>query len=177
MDEEQFHSQEISTILNKIPRWITRWGKIIVFLILILLVVISHLIKYSQTITAPITLQIKFTDNTTILDDTTTTIIGEMNIPTDDFVKVQVRQTVNIKLYNLSRTKSILIEGTIKSISLASLLKQEEVTCTIEIEIPTGIISDYFKNLKSSQTVKGTVEITTNKTSVFSRIIESLKQY
>ncbi|WP_320051799.1 HlyD family efflux transporter periplasmic adaptor subunit [uncultured Acetobacteroides sp.] len=53
---QEARSEEIQEIISKTPRWILRWGITVFLLILLLLLVVSWLVKYPETVTARLSL-------------------------------------------------------------------------------------------------------------------------
>lgn len=53
---DNFHSEEAQQIMGKAPAWVIRWGITVIFLILLLIAVGCYIIKYPQTVTAPISI-------------------------------------------------------------------------------------------------------------------------
>ena len=62
-DNQQVHTEDIEEIITKVPNWITRWGITMIFCSVLLLVVISILIPYPETIKT--TLNIESNDKVT----------------------------------------------------------------------------------------------------------------
>lgn len=53
-------SEEVQDILTKVPSWIIRWGSAVLFLLLILVLFVTWLVKYPDVIAAPITITTTF---------------------------------------------------------------------------------------------------------------------
>lgn len=54
LDNIELRSESVQDILASPPKWIIRWGNTLVFLILILILIISYIIKYPEFVAAPI---------------------------------------------------------------------------------------------------------------------------
>jgi HlyD family secretion protein len=54
IDQLEIHSEEVQEILGKIPGWILRWGLLIIFSTVIVLIVGSYFFKFPKIVTAPI---------------------------------------------------------------------------------------------------------------------------
>ena len=50
----QIRSEEVQEILTRIPHWIIRWGNLLIFILLFLILAMSWIVKYPDTITADI---------------------------------------------------------------------------------------------------------------------------
>lgn len=53
---DNFHSEEAQEIMGRAPSWVVRWGITVIFVILALIVLGCYIIKYPQTVTAPISI-------------------------------------------------------------------------------------------------------------------------
>lgn len=54
--DNNFHSEEAQEIMGRAPSWVVRWGITVIFVILALIVLGCYIIKYPQTVTAPISI-------------------------------------------------------------------------------------------------------------------------
>lgn len=54
LDDIELRSESVQDILTEPPHWMFRWGNTIIFLILILVLIMSYIIKYPEFIPAPI---------------------------------------------------------------------------------------------------------------------------
>ena len=92
MDENNknvlLHSEPVQEILGAIPAWITRWGITIIFALSAIIILGSCLIDYPQTLSVPILVMVSENGS----------VSGRMSVPSPGFGKVQVGQTVNVKL-------------------------------------------------------------------------------
>ncbi len=53
LDDIQLRSEEVQEILTKVPHWMIRWGNLLILVLILLLLFLSWLIKYPDTIPAP----------------------------------------------------------------------------------------------------------------------------
>lgn len=53
-EEIELRSEEVQEILTRPPRWMIRWGSVVVFLLLLLVMVFSYFIKYPDLVSAQI---------------------------------------------------------------------------------------------------------------------------
>lgn len=54
LDQLEVHSEEVQEILGKVPKWILRWGLLIIFSTVIILITGSYFLKFPEVVTAPI---------------------------------------------------------------------------------------------------------------------------
>jgi multidrug efflux pump subunit AcrA (membrane-fusion protein) len=54
INDIQLRSEEVQEILTKVPHWMVRWGTVLIFAILLMLLFVSWFIKYPDIVSAPI---------------------------------------------------------------------------------------------------------------------------
>jgi multidrug efflux pump subunit AcrA (membrane-fusion protein) len=54
LDNIELRSESVQDILTQPPHWMIRWGNTIIFIILLLILVMSYIIKYPEFVPAPI---------------------------------------------------------------------------------------------------------------------------
>ncbi|MCF2220970.1 HlyD family secretion protein [Chryseobacterium sp. PS-8] len=54
LDNIELRSESVQDILTQPPHWMIRWGNTIIFLILVLILIMSYIIKYPEFVPAPI---------------------------------------------------------------------------------------------------------------------------
>lgn len=54
LDNIELRSESVQDILSQPPNWMIRWGNTVIFIILLLILLMSYLIKYPEFITSPI---------------------------------------------------------------------------------------------------------------------------
>ena len=54
LDNIELRSESVQEILSQPPNWMIRWGNTVIFIILLLILLMSYLIKYPEFITSPI---------------------------------------------------------------------------------------------------------------------------
>lgn len=56
MPRHTIYSEEVQEILGRIPGWVIRWGIVVLFCLFLLIMGITYLVRYPETISAPIVL-------------------------------------------------------------------------------------------------------------------------
>ena len=107
----------------------------------------------------------------TVIPHLQTAIIAKAFIPPSGFGKVEIGQTVNIKLSGFPYMEFGLLKGNIRSISLVPGSKGY----VAEIELSKGMTTTYRENLKFIQQMDGTAEIITKKMRLIVRLVNPLK--
>lgn len=54
LDNIELRSESVQDILTQPPHWMIRWGNTIIFLILIMILIMSYVVRYPEFIPAPI---------------------------------------------------------------------------------------------------------------------------
>lgn len=54
LDDIELRSESVQDILTQPPHWMIRWGNTVIFIILVLIMIMSYIIKYPEFIPAPI---------------------------------------------------------------------------------------------------------------------------
>jgi len=52
LDDIQLRSEEVQEILTRVPHWMIRWGNLLILSLIILLLFLSWMLKYPDTIPA-----------------------------------------------------------------------------------------------------------------------------
>jgi multidrug resistance efflux pump len=110
----------------------------------------------------------------TVVPDNEQEIIGKATLPLAGAGKVEVDQTVNIKLDNYPYMEFGLIEGTIKNISMVPVASESGGYYTAEIELKNGLVTNYKKELPFNQEMQGNAEIITKDRRLIERLVEPL---
>lgn len=121
------HSEPVQEILGAIPAWITRWGITIIFALLAIIILGSCLIDYPQTLSAPILVMVSENGS----------VSGRMSVPSPGFGKVQVGQTVNVKLDSYPYMEYGVLKG-----EITSFLTVPDRACQGVLVYPTYVSFD-----------------------------------
>ncbi len=111
----------------------------------------------------------------TVIPDKARSIIGKIQIPALGAGKVRQGQTINIKLDNYPHMEFGLLKGKLSHISLVPVTTQNGVIYIAEVEIPSGMTSNYGKQLAFSQEMTGTAEIITDDIRLLQRFFNPIK--
>ncbi|MCB2196660.1 MAG: HlyD family secretion protein [Bacteroidetes bacterium] len=98
-------------------------------------------------------------------------IIGKVKLSFDGAGKVQVGQQANIQFANYPYMEFGMVQGVVRSISLAP----NNNSYTAEIELPVGLKTFYGVNLEFKQEMQGTIEIITEDIRLLERIVRPLR--
>ncbi len=50
LENTELRSEEVQEILDKVPHWMIRWGNLLFFVLIIILLVLTYVIKYPDVI-------------------------------------------------------------------------------------------------------------------------------
>lgn len=108
-----------------------------------------------------------------------TNILGEVVIPSFGAGKVEVGQTVNVKMDNYPYDEYGLLKGVVKSVSrITNKIKTQNGdmdTYLVIISFPDGTLTNFGKILPLDFETKGTVEIITKRKRLIERLFDNLK--
>jgi len=101
-------------------------------------------------------------------------IIGKATVPITGAGKVEVGQSVNIKLDNYPYMEYGLLEGKITNISMVPVTTEKGGYYTAEIELINKLNTNYKKELPFNQEMQGNAEIITKDRRLIERLVEPL---
>jgi multidrug efflux pump subunit AcrA (membrane-fusion protein) len=107
----------------------------------------------------------------TVIPDTPANIVVRALIPASGFAKVEIGQTVNIKLSGFPYMQYGVLKGRIFSVSQVP----GEGGFSADIELTGGMTSTYREKIKFIHDMDGTAEIITGNTRLISRFIDPVR--
>ena len=108
--EIESRSSEVQELLGSVPSWITRYGVILLFVLLSLLVTGSWFFKYPDIIVAPVTV-------TSINKEGKNILTGKVKLTMNKVLQVRAGQKVNLKFNSFPYMEYGLVNGEISRIS------------------------------------------------------------
>jgi len=112
----------------------------------------------------------------TIVPDSACKIIGKAILPIARSGKVETGQKVNIRLQNFPENEYGILRGTVENISLAPVTTGETAYYTLEVVLPSGLLTTYKKELPYLPNMQGQAEIITEDITLLERFILPLKR-
>lgn len=113
-----------------------------------------------------------------IVPDGTTEVIGRLQVPSAGFGKVEVGQTVNVKLNGYPYMEFGVLRGTISSISAVPEQVQTQngnaIAYIAEVTFSGGMRTTYRKELPMIQQMDGTAEIITEDMRLIARFFQPI---
>ncbi len=107
----------------------------------------------------------------TVVPAFTGEIVGRLLLPIAGSGKVKAGQQVNIKFANFPHTEYGMVTGRVRSISLVPA----EQAYLVDVEFPTGLRTNYGRELDFSQQMQGGAEIITEKMRALERMLQPLR--
>ncbi len=107
----------------------------------------------------------------TVVPAVTGEIVGRLLLPIAGSGKVKAGQQVNIKFANFPHTQYGMVTGRVRSISLVPA----EQAYLVDVEFPTGLRTNYGRELDFSQQMQGGAEIITEKMRALERMLQPLR--
>lgn len=112
----------------------------------------------------------------TVVPEGQTRIIGKIMLPPQGAGKVEVGQTVNVKLDNYPYMEYGMLKVTIRSISLVPVQQSDGIPAySLEVDFPYPLVTTYHKQLPFTQEMTGTAEIITKDLRLLERLWEPIR--
>ena len=109
----------------------------------------------------------------TIIPRENSSFIAKLQAPAQNSGKIEIGQTVNIKIENYPDTEFGVINGTIANISL---IPNKDGLYLIDVELPQKLITSYNKEIAFKQEMRGTAEIITEDLRLIERFFYQFKE-
>jgi HlyD family secretion protein len=139
MEKENFEirSQEVQELLGHVPRWIVRWGTIVIFLILIILFVFSKTLSYPDVIHS----QIQLTSNIPPAELKANTEGAIKSIFVDDQQRVEKGQVIAVIQSAANYSDVLLLKSfLVDSFAIEKYLTGEQLSRNLSL----GSIQPYY---------------------------------
>ena len=107
----------------------------------------------------------------TVIPEKPEKLTGKLQLPVAGSGKVKIGQKVNIKLENYPYLEYGTLVGTVENISLVAI----ENNYFVEIDLPSGLTTNYNKTLPFSSQLQGSAEIITVDIRLIERFLQPLK--
>lgn len=111
----------------------------------------------------------------TVVPDSSSLIVGKIELPPQGAGKVCVGQCVNIKFDNYPYMEYGMVRDTIRNIALVPVETQEGSMYVLEVSFPERLVSTYGKELPFSQSMTGTAEIITSDHRLIEQFLNPIK--
>lgn len=111
----------------------------------------------------------------TIVPDSSSRIVGKIELPPQGAGKVAVGQCVNIKFDNYPYMEYGMVKDTIRNIALVPIKTQEGSVYVLEVSLPDRLVSTYGKELPFSQSMTGSAEIITADRRLIEQFLNPIK--
>ncbi|WP_158797731.1 hypothetical protein [Pedobacter sp. L105] len=158
--EDNVHSDEIQQIITTIPPWLLRWGVLLFFILLVMMLSLSVFISYPDIVKT--TLKISSSGNNQFY--------GEMKIQQDQLIKVKEGQDVLIKLKRYPSQEYGLIKG---KISMINDISDNGNRFTSKVEFNPGL-SPILKHVHLRNGMLADAEIITQDATLLQRLCKSI---
>jgi len=164
MEQIELRSEKVRNIIGQIPPSIIRYGIIVIFLIIIILLTVSYFFKFPETINT--IAYFKIQNNTPVT---------YVNIPANSIDKVKKGDKVIIIFDNILNLNNEKIETKIAVINSKININKKGAFCFLKLNLPNPLISVNGKTLIIKENISVNAKIITGNISVFDQIINPLK--
>ena len=138
----------IQEIMGKIPPWVVRWGMSVVFVVLILIILVSIIVKYPEKVIVELKITKRTNENKCILKG----LIRE-----EDYVKVRKGMKVDIKLKGYKSSEYGILEGVVMEKNY-----EKGHGYLIKVRLKKGLVTSFGKRIKYYEGMSGRGEIIIN---------------
>lgn len=109
----------------------------------------------------------------TIIPTENSSFIAKLKSPSQNSGKIEIGQTVNIKIENYPDAEFGVLKGMVKNISL---IPDEEGLYFVDVKLPEKLITSYKKEIEFKQEMKGSAEIITEDLRLIERFFYQFKE-
>lgn len=162
----EVRSEAVQNILGTPPKWIIRWGSVLVVVITSLLFLSTFLIRYPDVIDARIEL---------LSEHVSEDIKGRVYLPIKGAGKVKPGQRVNIKLDAYPYMEFGLLKGQVMKLPDSSVTKNNEIYLLLYVELPNQLKTVYGQELLYSNHLIGRAEIITADIRLVDRLLNPIR--
>lgn len=159
--ESKMRTEEVNEILTAAPKWIFRWGVVVISFVLTLIFLLVYFVKFPETIYSTVTISKKEFLNNEQQYST------QLLVRSSDFNKVKEGQRVNIKLDSYPFMQYGFIQGVVKNIS-SSIYKNNFV---VNVELSNGLKTTFGNILLYQERMTGIGDITVGKSNLIEKLI------
>lgn len=160
----ELKSEDINDILSRPPKWIIRWGNVMMIIIVISMFILASLFKIPESVVAPVR----------ISQGVVTT--GTLVLSQSKIEKVKIGQKVRITLKNYPHPEFGFVNAFVSDISLHSGNKELLDFFTVTLQLPNELVTVKGLNFNTHEVIEGVAEIMTGETTVLERASKPLKK-
>lgn len=160
----ELHSESVQEILGTPPKWIVRYGIMIIFVITLLLIIGSKCIKYPEILTTTMLIS----RNDSIKDNP---FECRILLLTKDVNSIEKDQRIIVKLDDYPNTDYGVVELKIDKSYIILEDDADEGNKTIVVKLPDSLFTHQNKYIPYHQNMTGTADIIIDEISLFDRIV------
>ena len=160
----ELHSESVQEILGTPPKWIVRYGIMIIFVITLLLIIGSKCIKYPEILTTTMLIS----RNDSIKDNP---FECRILLLTKDVNSIGKDQRIIVKLDDYPHTDYGVVELKIDDSHVIIEDDTNEGSKTIVVKLPDSLFTHQNKYIPYHQNMTGTADIIIDEISLFDRIV------
>lgn len=160
------YSDPVQEIMGSVPPWITRWGITIIFSVFAIILLGCFLIRYPQTVSAPVTIMTAENGSTS----------GRMSVPSSGFGKVQVGQDVHVRIDCFPYLEFGMFTGTVSDIEdIPQETPGGQFLYTVDLAFPKGLVSNYGYEPRPLQKMSGSATIIVQEQRLIEKIVPQIR--
>ncbi len=151
-------SPRIQEIMGKIPPWVVRWGMSVVFVVLLMMVFVSWIIKYPEKVIVNLKIERSFKSGA---------YTGVGFVREVDFIKIKEGMRVKIKLSGYPYREYGILEGEEEDKDYI-----EGKGFRVRIKLGNRLITNFGKRIEYYKGMNGTGEIIVKEERLFNKFVK-----
>lgn len=161
----ELKSEDINDILSRPPKWIIRWGNILMIIIVISLFGLSAIFKLPESVLAPVSIK----------QGILTT--GTLILPESKIEKVKIGQQVRINIKNYPHSEFGFVNAIVSGILPESGNAGLNNFYTVTLQLPYGLVTVKGLNFNANEVIEGEAEIITGERTILEKVSGPLKKF
>lgn len=160
----ELKSEDINDILSRPPKWIIRWGSVMMIIIVTAMFILAALFKLPESVVAPVR----------ISQGILTT--GTLILPESKIDKIKKGQQARINLKNYPHTEFGFVNAFVSDIMPESGNTGSNNFYSVTLQLPYGLVTVKGLNFKANEVTEGEAEILTGETTILEKAFKPLKK-
>lgn len=160
----EFKSEDINDILSRPPKWIIRWGNVMMILIVISMFILAARFKLPESVVAPVSISPGIVTTGTL-------VLSQSKIE-----KVKIGQKVRITLKNYPHPEFGFVNAFVSDILPEPGNTGLYNFYTVTLQLPYGLVTVKGLNFNTHEVIEGVAEIMTGETTILEKASKPLNK-
>lgn len=161
----ELKSEDINDILSRPPKWIIRWGNVLMIIIVISMFILASRFKLPESVVAPVS----------ISHGVVTT--GTLVLSQSKIEKIKIGQPVRINLKKYPHSEFGFVNAIVSDILPESGNTGVNNFYTVTLQLPYGLVTVKGLNFNTNEVIEGEAEIMTGERTILEKVSGPLKKF